>query len=203
MSDLAERMAKANELVAAIADCGRRFFYQEGKPSGQFVPDARRGILWRDEYTEAVIDLQPGRSAPRFSHGGSLRSFLGHLRSWVLSGDPPPMGSFGHSWAYPEADIERLQDVARELGFLPRECEMDAARALRSEEPVRPEGARFRTGESGGEVTVVMEWTSPENGPCRCVVRGAMPKSTMPEIRAAMARFEALPEAPAPAGPQP
>ena len=202
MDDVEARLRDANALVAEIAACGRRFFFHPDGDTGRFeMADGK--ILWRDERNGALIAMRDDRYDHRFSHGGTLRSFLSQLRSWVSNGEPASGGAFGPHWAYPEDDAARLRELACEMRFLHWEDELEArANLRRAEDPQRPPQSVFRLGRNQGEWTVIMQWPTEDGMDRHCMAFGPMPRQA--DAAAAMERFrqvpvcEPAPEAPAP-----
>jgi hypothetical protein len=86
-----ERLSRANEMLEAIASCGRRFFHYEERVS-RFSVDARGRIWLTDKYTQKVIYTHYSGSWRGFSDGGTLRALIERLRDFIATGKqlPPP-----------------------------------------------------------------------------------------------------------------
>ena len=120
-----DRLAKANELIETIAGCGRHFFL--GKDRTACLELDRRGRVWFvDDYTKRRIYTHYAGRWRGFSHGGTLKDFIGSLRDYVVKGrqisifyfvDSQP-GLYPHHWGYGK-DVSILQNKAIELGIAP------------------------------------------------------------------------------------
>lgn len=122
----AERAAKANEFLEAVAACGRRFFHHEGRVS-RFEVDPRGRVWFIDKYTQKRIytHFEHGRWS-RFSEGGTLKTLVLQLRDFIRTGTPPstsllgpwpPSYCNGDLWGYGE-DMKLVREAAARLGVL-------------------------------------------------------------------------------------
>jgi hypothetical protein len=202
MNEIEARLRDANDLVVQIASCGRNFFRTPEGEYGRFLLQNSQ-VLWRDERSGNLMPIVSDRDHAGFSHGGTLRWFLGDLRSWIMNGEPAPGGAFGPHWAYPEEDCIRLRESACEMRFLHWDEEILARSALRrNEDPQRPPQSEFRLGRNQAEWTVVMQWPTEDGMDRHCVAWGPMPRKT--QAVEAIASLRLVPEAePSPSAPIP
>lgn len=119
------RLVAANQLVAIIAKHGRHFFFSTTVPRlASFLIDPQLRLCFQDDYTGKVIVLPPAgvsKELPGFSHGGTLRSLVEHLRDYILEGTlldraliappRPPQGSFD-LWGYGDEAAEAVRAEA-------------------------------------------------------------------------------------------
>jgi hypothetical protein len=134
MSDRIERLGRANELLAVIASCGRKFFANTS-PETESVGGAR---LTQFELAPSghvyLIDRYKGRRIYThyqgrwrgFSEGGTLKALCEELRDFIRSGKPIYHLSFGpwpewvcngDLWGY-GTDIQQVRDAANRLGII-------------------------------------------------------------------------------------
>jgi len=117
------RLESANQLLNAIASCGRRFFAHHGRVS-RFELDAGGRVWFVDAYREARIYTHHANGHWRgFSEGGTLRSLVIALRDYIQTGKPIPSGyvgpwpewySAGDPWGYGE-DMAKISQAAMDL----------------------------------------------------------------------------------------
>lgn len=133
MSTKHQRVEACNELLEAISDCGRRFFYCERELN---PPHAERRAYFRT-YRGAVyfVDSYSGReiytawtrgSWRGFSQGGTLRDIVIKLSDFIRTGStiaPSLLGPWpdwicgGDLWGY-GADMVKVRRKAVELGIV-------------------------------------------------------------------------------------
>lgn len=87
-----ERLGHANALIEIISRHGRRFFRnRESGAIARLELDARGRIWLIDEYQGARVYTEKmfgdGHGWRGFSHGGTLRSLIEHLRDYIKRGD--------------------------------------------------------------------------------------------------------------------
>jgi hypothetical protein len=124
MSEKQDRLNKANELIALIAGCGRKFFAHNGRIS-HFEIDQRGRIWFIDAYREARIYTHfiSGRWHG-FSEGGTLRDLVIRLRDFISIGKKitgvfgpfPDWYSEGDPWGYGQ-DMQKVAEKALELAI--------------------------------------------------------------------------------------
>ena len=104
----AQRLTVANEIIEAIASCGRHFLSMNSDCRGDLDPAARvsrfeivKGRLWYvDKYKESRIFVHYDPRCRsgwgwRFSEGGTLLRLLQDLRDFIVTGDPVNLAFFG------------------------------------------------------------------------------------------------------------
>lgn len=127
MSDKRDRIDKVNQMIRAIGDRGRRFFYSKSKDRYASVEVDHRGrVWWIDDYTGRRIYTHYRYRWQGFSHGGTLQDLVGHFRDFIAKGKPVPARCFGpwpsyycdgDLWGYGE-DMEAVRVAAKELGII-------------------------------------------------------------------------------------
>lgn len=111
-----ERAERANRLIEVIASCGRRFFHYQGAVAC-FEVDHRGRVWLHDEYSKRRIYTHCNTGRWRgFTHGGTLRGLIERLRDFIRTGEPQRIG-IGEHWGYPDADAQKVRDVAALLGI--------------------------------------------------------------------------------------
>lgn len=117
----AQRLEAANNMLKAIASCGRKFFAYQDRVS-QFEVDARGRVWLIDKYTQKRIYTHYRYQWRGFSEGGTLRALIERLRDFITQGKPLPALIFGpwpewicggDLWAYGEA-METVRRAAKE-----------------------------------------------------------------------------------------
>jgi hypothetical protein len=121
----AERVKIANEMLLAIASCGRKFFAYQDRVS-RFELDERGRIWFVDKYTQKRIYVAYRGNWRKFSDGGTLRTLVERLRDFIRSEILLPAGIFGpwpewicdgDLWAY-GADMQQVRDAAARLQII-------------------------------------------------------------------------------------
>ncbi len=125
MSEKDKRLEQANELLKVIANCGRKFFFHNGRVS-HFEIDGRGRVWFIDAYREARIYTHyiQGRWHG-FSEGGTLRDLVIRLRDYILSGKQvgkvfgpfPDWYSDGDPWGY-GSDMQFVYQSAVRLAIV-------------------------------------------------------------------------------------
>lgn len=119
-----KRIDDVNRIIKEIGDRGRRFFYKPHHYGyARFIQEGR--TLWFiDDYTGAKIyPYERYYDQKGFSHGGTLWGLVNDFRYYIIKGKPSDGkhgygGLAGTHWAYPEEDMEAIQRLARELGYI-------------------------------------------------------------------------------------
>lgn len=118
-----DRLSKANEFIAVIASCGRKFFEHEGFVSTlELSPTGR--VFFIDYYTKKRIYTHRTCHWSGFTSGGTMKMIVECLRDFTMKGETmnasyfqPKMGNgFGNPWGYRE-DILIVRDAAIRLGI--------------------------------------------------------------------------------------
>ena len=125
MKEKIERMNKANQLIIAIAGCGRKFFSYHGRVSC-FVFDTKKRVYFVDAYENKYIYTHYTRGRWRgFSEGGTLRDLVIRMRDYITKGENlgkalgpyPDWYSGGDPWGYGE-DMKKVYEKAVALGLV-------------------------------------------------------------------------------------
>ncbi len=129
----ADRLDRANQLVAVIAAHGRRFFVHHGHVAS-FQLDKTGHIWFIDDYSKKRIYTHWTRDEWKgFSHGGTLRDLVISLRDYIASGrqlraclGPWPKSTCdGDLWGYGDSMAE-VRKAAIALGIMPAPAANDA-----------------------------------------------------------------------------
>ncbi|QOF90694.1 hypothetical protein [Pseudomonas lundensis] len=122
-----DRIIAANEFIRVISNCGRCFFRNTGAGHDAYITlNARRNIVWLfDDYTGARINVLKESRWDGFSHGGTLKSLVGSIGAFVLSGKTMRYGyfqptmdkGFENPWGYGD-DILIVRDEGVRLGLI-------------------------------------------------------------------------------------
>lgn len=117
-----KRLENANELLEAIASCGRHFFRHDGRVSRfTFGPQGRVYLI--DKYTRRRVYMHRHAPTRWFTEGGTLWSLCRALLAYIWTGKRIPARAFGpwpewlcHGdlWAYGE-DMEIVRRAAARL----------------------------------------------------------------------------------------
>ena len=118
------RLKNANEFIAVIANCGRRFFEHEGFVSTlELSPTGR--VFFIDYYTKKRIYTHRKYCQwDGFTSGGTMKMIVEMLRDFVTKGEtmtstyfqPEMRNGFKNPWGYGE-DILIVRDAAIRLGI--------------------------------------------------------------------------------------
>lgn len=121
-----QRMERANELIATIGACGRKFF-RRGQGIALFIEDKKGNLRWVDEYSgKALWTSRSWRGWKGFSNGGTLKSLAQALAQFIRTGEPIADGHLGpwpqwlqggDLWAYGD-DMQIVRSKAAELGVI-------------------------------------------------------------------------------------
>lgn len=140
-TDRNERLEAANEMLKAIASCGRKFFAFEDRVS-RFELDDRGRIWFVDKYTQKRIYIAYRGNWKPFSDGGTLRALVERLRDFIQQATPLPPSIFGpwpewvcggDLWAYGE-DMQQVRTAAIRLGMIQPSSALSGDRARTAEQ---------------------------------------------------------------------
>ena len=83
-----DRIIAANKFLRVVANCGRCFFRNKGAGHYAYLAlNGRSNIVWLfDDYTGARINVIREGPWEGFSHGGTLKSLVRSIGSFVLNG---------------------------------------------------------------------------------------------------------------------
>ncbi len=122
-----QRLTDVNFLIKIISSYGRRFFYDpKSGRIARMVLDERGRLWFVDDYSDKHIYIAKGGFSSRwrgFSHGGTLRSLIEHLRDYIIHGTPINPGYLGmpytyqegNHWGYTEDSINAVRSEALKL----------------------------------------------------------------------------------------
>jgi hypothetical protein len=120
----ASRLENANEFIAVIASCGRKFFYDQGFVS-TFELSRTGRVFFIDYYSRKRIYTHTYYKAwDGFTSGGTLKSLVEALRDYITKGatmrasyfEPDYGNGSGNPWGYWQ-DILTVRDAALRLGI--------------------------------------------------------------------------------------
>lgn len=118
-----ERLEKSNELIIAIASCGRKFF-RYGDSVAYFKLDENQRLWWIDEYSKKGLQLHNRYWPQKFSHGGTLQALVAALKNYILYDTILPSQAYlgpwdwcgnNDRWGYGD-DMEIVRKAAIDLG---------------------------------------------------------------------------------------
>lgn len=115
-----ERLAKANQLISLISSTGRNFLsHTSGEPTKLEIYKSGH-IRLQDPYTRKWIYPYKYITNQRWSEGGTMWSLVCMLTEWIKTGKPRVTNViWGYQyWEYPVEDMERINEMAREIGYL-------------------------------------------------------------------------------------
>ncbi len=125
MQDKEKRLQQANALLETISRHGRRFFQHEGRVA-KLELDKRSRVWLIDAYSQRrIYTHHPGRWRG-FTGGGTLRSLIEQLRTYITWGTPLPgraLGPWpewicgGDLWGYGE-EMQAVRLAASALGLI-------------------------------------------------------------------------------------
>lgn len=119
-----DRLKNANEFIAVIASCGRKFFEHQGFVSTLELSSTGR-VFFIDYYSRKRIYTHRYNCRWHgFTSGGTMKRLIEALRDYITKGATmratyfqPDMGNgFGNPWGYGD-DILKVRDAALRLGI--------------------------------------------------------------------------------------
>jgi len=122
--DKQQRLKAANEFIAVIASCGRKFFEYKGFVSTLELSETGR-VFFIDHYTKKRIYTH--RKYVRwdgFTSGGTMKNLVESMRDFITKGktmrsgyfQPEMDNGFENPWGYGE-DILKVRAAAIRLGL--------------------------------------------------------------------------------------
>ena len=130
IEDRASRASKVNELIRAIGDNGRRFFYNKNADRyAEFEVDGRGRCWIIDEFQGCRIYTHQKGSWNGFSNGGTLLDLAKAFRNFIVEGRQirnslgpwPDWYCDGDLWGY-GGSMELVRAKATELGVMAAPC---------------------------------------------------------------------------------
>lgn len=127
-----ERVKAVNKIIKEIANRGRNFFFTKDKGQSYFYLDGnKRKRLWFwDNYTGKVNPYASNyHGENKISEGGTLWALIHDFREYILTGGYTN-GNNGYGglycphWGYPEEDMKAIIEVAKDVGFLKKQCKV-------------------------------------------------------------------------------
>ncbi|MED1955083.1 hypothetical protein [Brevibacillus centrosporus] len=121
----AQRIEIVNKIIKEISQRGRGFFYSKAKERLAYFVQGERTLWFVDEYTGIPIKMVKGQMSNdrSFSHGGTLWGLVNDFKDFI-NGDDDANHNNGYGglycphWGYPPEDMEAIQKLAIELGYL-------------------------------------------------------------------------------------
>ena len=119
-----DRVRHANELIKAISDHGRRFFWSErDQRVAKLELDQRGKVWWVDDYrgTRVCIEKMGGYEHRwhGFSHGGTLKSLVQGMREYIKTGERIYIGYIAlDCWGYDGAAEVALRTEVQGLPII-------------------------------------------------------------------------------------
>lgn len=118
------RVGHANELIKAISDHGRRFFWNErDKRVARLELDQRGKVWWVDDYRGTRVCTEKiGGCEHRwhgFSHGGTLKQLVQMMREYIKTGERIYIGYIAlDCWGYDDQAAAALRLDAQGLPII-------------------------------------------------------------------------------------
>lgn len=122
-----QRASQANLLIAQIASCGRRFFYNQRDNRTAHMEVDQRGHIWFvDDYREARIYTHYTGRWRGFTHGGTLRQLVELMRDYISTGAKIPLGYIAmknigggeNVWGYENSEAQLLRRLCAKLPII-------------------------------------------------------------------------------------
>lgn len=119
------RCEQANKLIKIIAAFGRNFF-KGAHGVAQFQLDKRGRVWFLDDYAQKLIYTHYRGRWRHFTHGGTLKRLIEHLRDYIAKGTAVPAGILGpwpkwccggDLWGYGK-DMQSIRASAYDLGII-------------------------------------------------------------------------------------
>lgn len=129
MSIRHERCKKANQIIQAISEHGRRFFYSErNNQVAKLTVDERGLIYFYDEYYtngERCYTHTKGRWK-NFTGGGTMKRLIEALREYIRTGEPINSMHFGpwdfswgrDLWGYGDEEMVKVREKVMLTGIV-------------------------------------------------------------------------------------
>jgi hypothetical protein len=118
--DRKHRVNIVNEIIKEIANCGRRFFHNEGLVAELSAEYGK--IYYNAEYgpiKKICLNIPDYRKPKGWFHGGTLLHLVKEFRDFIKNGEKREYSVlFSSHWGYPEKDMVAIRKKAFELGFL-------------------------------------------------------------------------------------
>jgi hypothetical protein len=109
-----QRCEQANEVIRAIASCGRKFFSHD-KGLARFEVDERGRVWFCDDWSGKRVYTHVAWLGRGFTHGGTLNALVRGMARYIVHGKPMrPEWFDGEHWGYGE-DIAKVREAARAL----------------------------------------------------------------------------------------
>ena len=120
-----ERLGHANDLIKAISEHGRRFFWNETNQRMARLELSESGRLyWIDDYKGTRVFTGEIRGGYEhrwngFSHGGTLKDMVRAMRDYVAKGEKINAGAIGAGyWGYSPSESAALKEKVRGMPIL-------------------------------------------------------------------------------------
>lgn len=117
------RVEKANEFIAVIADCGRKFFafpHPGGTEIAKFSISDKGQIYFLNEWTREWIYVSRYGPYKGFTHGGTLHSLVSRIVEYIKGNLPYFHESFFNAkhWAQDQSEMDRIVQKGRDIGLI-------------------------------------------------------------------------------------
>jgi hypothetical protein len=126
LNSRAYRVKICNAIVQEISRRGRNFFHHKGR-TARFELSARGRLFWVDEYKGDNVNVYnkvTGRK--KFTNGGTMWALVLDMVDFIQQGKYSNHnhgygGLYCPHWGYPEEDMQAIQKLAKEMGYLNKE----------------------------------------------------------------------------------
>ena len=106
MSTKFERLDQVNDVIRAISNHGRRFFWNEkNKRVAEMLIGPRGHLFFRDDYSGELVYIAYKHNWRKFSHGGTLRQLVEGFADYIRTGDTLHPGNIGLEREWTDGDV--------------------------------------------------------------------------------------------------
>lgn len=120
-----ERIEIVNQIIKAISELGRRFFYNENSGLTARLSVKKGKVYYNKEYDGELLCINtPDNYPPKnWSRGGTIWGLVKDFRDYI-EGEDDTNGKHGYGglfcphWGYSDEDMKAIREKAFELGYL-------------------------------------------------------------------------------------
>jgi hypothetical protein len=111
-----DRVVLANELIEAIASCGRKFFRYEDRVA--WIERDRRGLLFlHNEWSQKRIYISRRGVWRGFHHGGTMHCLIEDLVEFIRTGKQLRESTFEPRWGYDD-EMASVVEAGKRIGVI-------------------------------------------------------------------------------------
>lgn len=131
------RVEIVNEIIKEISSRGRKFFSYENKVAYVFIK--KNNLYFKDPYSgcDILLNKKHNRKPYNFTSVGTLWGLINDLKDYVFTGvysngNSGYNGLFSTYWGYPEEDMEAIRNLAKTLGYLKKNINMNKLQTVQA-----------------------------------------------------------------------